>query len=428
MDNSLMNDIPLSLLFTSLGILIVLSAFFSSSETALMTLNRLRLKNLAQNSKGARLAQKLLKQPDRLIGLILIGNNFINIAASTITTIAAFKLATDYSISSEAAAAYGTIILTLLILIFAEVTPKTYAALHPERIAFPAAFILTPLMKIMYPLVWITNFMTNGLLRLIGVPKEVAEQALSREELRTLMIENQNIKPDTKQTMMINILDLEHIDVDDIMVPRNEVVGIDINDDWSKILNQLVNTYLTRLPVYQEDLNHIIGILHIRTILPKLSKNKLDLKGLKSVLRKPYFVPEGANLIIQLKEFQKRERRLGLIVDEYGDIQGLITIDDILEEIVGDFTSEPQNRGRNILKKSNKEYHIDGRIQIRSLNRRMQWDLPLDGASTLSGLITEHLGNLPKKNTAVKIKNYFITIISVNDDNVINKVMLKLEE
>ena len=424
-----MNDIPLSILFSSLGILIVLSAFFSSSETALMTLNRLRLKNLAKKRKGAHLAQKLLKQPDRLIGLILIGNNFINIAATTIMTITAFRLATDYSISSEAAAAYGTIILTLLILIFAEVTPKTYAALHPERIAFPAAFILTPLMKLMYPLVWITNFMTNGLLRLIGVPKEVAEKALSRAELRTLMIENQSIKPDSKQTMMINILDLEHIDVDDIMVPRNEVMGIDINDDWSKILNQLINTYLTRMPVYQEDLNNIIGILHIRTILPKLSSNELDLKGLISVLRKPYFVPESANLIIQLKEFQKRERRLGLIVDEYGDIQGLVTIDDILEEIVGDFTSEPQqNRGRNIHKKGNKEFYIDGRIQIRSLNRRMQWNLPLDGASTLSGLITEQLGNLPKKNTAVKIKNYCITIISVDDDNVINKVMIKLAE
>ncbi len=421
-----MNDIPLSFLFTSIGILLVLSAFFSSSETALMTLNRLRLKNLAQNSKGARLAQRLLKQPDRLIGLILIGNNFINIAATTITTITALKLATDFSISTEAAAAYGTVILTLLILIFAEVTPKTYAALHPERIAFPAAFILTPLLKIMYPLVWVTNIMTNGLLRILGVPKDVAEQALSREELRTLMIENQNIKHDSKQTMMINILDLEHIDVDDIMVPRNEVVGIDITDDWDDILNQLVSTYLTRLPVYKEDINHVVGILHIRTILPKLSQNKLDLNGLKSVLRKPYFVPEGANLIVQLNEFQKRERRLGLIVDEYGDIQGLVTIDDILEEIVGDFTSEPQNRGRNIHKKGTNEYYIDGRIQIRSLNRRMMWDLPLDGASTLSGLITEHLGNLPKKNTAIKLDNYCITIISVNDDNVINKVMISL--
>ncbi|MFK8012879.1 MAG: HlyC/CorC family transporter [Marinicellaceae bacterium] len=423
-----MNDIPLSLLLSSLGVLLVLSAFFSSSETALMTLNRLRLKNLAKQSKGAQLAQKLLKQPDRLIGLILIGNNFINIAASTITTMAAFKLATDFEISTEAAAAYGTVILTLLILIFAEVTPKTYAALHPERIAFPAAFILTPLLKIMYPLVRATNFMTNGILRLLGVPKEVAEQALSREELRTLVIENQNIRPDNKQKMMINILDLEHIDVDDIMVPRNEVVGIDINDDWPKIVNQLVNTYLTRLPVYREDLNNIIGILHIRTILPKLSQNKLDLSGLRSVLRKPYFIPEGANLVIQLKEFQRRERRLGLIVDEYGDIQGLITIDDILEEIVGDFTSEPQNRGRNILKNDKNEFYIDGRIQIRSLNRRLQWDLPLDGASTLSGLITEHLGNLPKKNTAIKIRKYCITIISVNEDNVINKAMIKLEK
>ena len=422
-----MNEIPLSVLFSILFILLILSAFFSSSETALMTLNRLRLKNLAKTSKGAKLAQNLLKEPDRLIGLILIGNNFINIAASTISTITAFKIAADSSITPEAAAAYATVMLTLLILIFAEVTPKTYAALHPERIAFPAAFILTPLLKLLYPLVWITNILTNGILRAIGVPKEIAEQALSREELRTLVIENHNLKPDAKQKMMINVLDLEHIDVNDIMVPRNEVVGIDITDNWPDILQQLVNTYLTRLPVYEEDINNIIGILHIRTILPQLSQNTLDLNGLKAVLRKPYFVPERVNLTIQLKEFQKRERRLGLVVDEYGDIQGLITIDDVLEEIVGEFTSEPKNRGRNILKVGEHKYKIDGRIQIRSLNRRMQWDLPLDGASTLSGLITEHLGNLPKKDTAIKLNNYQITILSVSDDNVVNKVIVKHE-
>ena len=420
-----MSEIPLSVLMGILALLIVFSAFFSSSETALMTLNRLKLKNLAKTSKGAKLAQKLLNQPDRLIGLILIGNNFINIAASTIATIAAFKIANDSSLTPEAAAAYGTIILTLLILIFAEVTPKTYAALHPERIAFPASFILTPLLKILYPIVWTTNLMTNGILRIIGVPKDVAEQALSREELRTLVIENHSIRPDAKQKMVINLLDLEHITVDDIMVPRSEVVGIDITDNWDDIIKQLVNTYLTRLPIYEEDINNVIGILHIRTILPRLSQGKLDLEGLLSVLRKPYFVPEGANLTTQIKEFQKRERRMGLVVDEYGDIQGLVTIDDILEEIVGDFTSEPKNRGRHIIKKGENEYLVDGRIQIRSLNRRLQWDLPLEDASTLSGLITEHLGNLPNNNTAIKLDGYQLTILNVDEDNVINKVLVK---
>lgn len=423
-----MNEVPLSVLFTILFILLILSAFFSSSETALMTLNRLKLKNLAKSSRGAMLAQRLLLEPDRLIGLILIGNNFINIAASTISTITAFKIAEDMSITPEAAAAYATVLLTLLILIFAEVTPKTYAALNPEMIAFPAAYVLTPLLKLLYPLVWATNLLTNGMLRMIGVPKEIAEQALSREELRTLVIENHNLKPDAKQKMMINVLDLEHISVHDIMVPRNEVVGIDITDEWPDILKQLANTYLTRLPVYKEDINNIIGILHIRTILPQLSQNTLNLEGLKAVLRKPYFVPEGVNLTIQLKEFQTRERRLGLVVDEYGDIQGLITIDDVLEEIVGEFTSEPKNRGRNILKIGDERYQIDGRIQVRSLNRRMQWDLPVDGASTLSGLITEYLGNIPKKDTAIQLNNYRITILSVNDDNVVNKVMVEKVE
>lgn len=420
-----MNEIPLSVLLGILVLLLFLSAFFSSSETALMTLNRLRLKNLAKTSKGARLAQNLLKEPDKLIGLILIGNNFINIAASTITTIAAFKIASDSSVTPEAAAAYGTIILTLLILIFAEVTPKTYAALHPERIAFPASFILTPLLTILHPIVWITNILTNGILRLMGVPKEVAEQSLSREELRTLVIENHSLRPDAKQKMVINLLDLEHISVDDIMVPRHEVVGIDISEDWDVVINQLVNTYLTRLPVYEDDINNVIGILHIRTILPRLSQGTLDLQGLRAVLRKPYFVPEGASLTTQIKEFQKRERRMGLVVDEYGDIQGLITIDDILEEIVGDFTSEPKNRGRHIIKKGDNEYQVDGRIKIRSLNRRLQWNLPLEDASTLSGLITEHLGNLPNKYTAIKLDDFQITILNVDEDNVINKVLIK---
>ncbi len=422
-----MNDIPLSALLTVLVVLLFLSAFFSSSETALMTLNRIRLKNKSKTNKSAQLAEKLLQQPDRLIGLILIGNNFINIAASTVTTFAAFKIANDHSISPEAAAAYGTVLLTLLILIFAEVTPKTYAALHPERIAFPAAYILTPLLKILYPLVWTTNLLTNGILRMLGVPKEVAHQALSREELRTLMIENQSLKPDTKQQMMINILDLENIDVDDIMVPKNEVVGIDITDDWPSILNQLENTYLTRLPVYKEDINNVIGTLHIRTILPQLSKSSLDLRGLRKVLRKPYFVPEGANLIIQLQEFQKCERRMGLVVDEYGDIQGLVTIDDILEEIVGDFTSEPKNRGRHIIKQNDNKFIVDGRIQLRSLNRRMQWNLPLDDASTLSGLITVHLGDIPNKGTALKLGKYKITILSIDDDNLVKRARITVD-
>lgn len=390
-----------------------------------MTLNRIKLKNQAKFSKGARLAQALLNQPDRLIGLILIGNNFVNIAASTVTTIAAFQLAETYKISPEAAASYGTIILTLLILIFAEVTPKTYAALHPERIAFPASYIHTPLLKLLYPLVWVTNLMTNGLLRLLGVPQSVAAQALSREELRTLVIENNSIKPDSRQKMLINILELEHIQVNDIMVPRNEIVGIDISQSWDEIVDTLIRTFLTRLPVYDEDINNIIGILHIRTVLKRLSQSTLDRKSLMSKLRKPYFVPESVNLVMQMREFQQRERRMGIVVDEYGDVQGLITIDDILEEIVGDFTSEPQNRGRHVLMNSDGEYIIDGRISLRSLNRRLQWDLSLQGASTLSGLITEYLSDLPNINTAMKVQGYIITILNVDDDNVVNKVSIK---
>ena len=413
-----MDEIPISWLIATLVALLLLSAFFSSAETALMALNRVRLKHKAKSHRGARLAQQLLQKPDRLIGLILIGNNFVNILASAVTTVAAIRIAGEKGI------AWGTIFLTIVVLIFAEVTPKTFAALHPEKIAFRAAYVLTPLLKIMYPVVWFTNVLSNGLLRLLGVPKDIAEEALSREELKTLVIENDNIRPDLNQKMMINVMDLDNINIEDIMVPRSEIVGIDLNDDWDTIEKQLVGSYLTRLPVYEDDINNVVGTLHIRTVLPLLAKGRLNHNTLRSVLRKPYFVPEGANLATQLKEFQKRERRMGLVVDEYGDVQGLITLDDILEEIVGDFTSEPKNRGRHVTKVAENAYMVDGRIPIRSLNRRMQWNLPFEEASTISGLITEQLEDMPEPGSSVDVNGYHMTVKEVDEDKVVRKVII----
>ncbi len=413
-----MDEIPISWLVATLVALLVLSAFFSSAETALMALNRVRLKHKAKKHRGARLAQQLLNQPDRLIGLILIGNNFVNILASAVTTVAAIRIAGEKGI------AWGTIFLTIVVLIFAEVTPKTFAALYPEKIAYRASYVLAPLLKIMYPVVWFTNILSNGLLRLLGVPKAMAEEALSREELKTLVIENDSLRPDINQKMMINVMDLDNINIEDIMVPRNEIVGIDLNDDWATIEKQLVNSYLTRLPVYENDINDVVGTLHIRTVLPLLAKGRLDKKSLRSVLRKPYFVPEGADLATQLKEFQKRERRMGLVVDEYGDVQGLVTLDDILEEIVGDFTSEPKNRGRHVTKVADNAYMVDGRIPIRSLNRRMQWDLPFEEASTISGLITELLEDMPSPGSTVDVNGYHMTVKEVDEDKVVRKVII----
>ncbi len=415
----MLEDASIQSLLVIIGILLVLSAFFSSSETALMALNRIKLKNEAKHKKGAFLAQKLLEKPDRLIGLILIGNNFINIAATALTTIVAIKIAGNKGV------AYGTAILTFAILIFSEVTPKTYAALNPEKIGYVAAFVLTPLLKLLYPIVWATNLVTNGLLRLLGVPKEIAEEALSREELKTLVVENDLINPDVHQKMMINVMNLDHLDIEDVMVPRNEIQGININDDWELIEKQLINTYLTRLPVYVDSIDHVIGILHIRTILTMLKNQTLDQAKLKSILRKPYFVPETASLSAQLSEFQRKERRMGLVVDEYGDLVGLVTLDDILGEIVGKFTSEPGDRGLKIIKQNDNQYLVKGRIAVRSLNRRLQWTLPTDGATTINGLITEHLQNLPTEDLVVMIEDYRMTILETTDDNIISKVLIE---
>ncbi|MCX7554657.1 HlyC/CorC family transporter [Marinicella sp. S1101] len=414
----MISELPTNTLLIIIGVLLVLSAFFSSSETALMALNRIKLKNDAKKKKGAFLAQKLLEKPDRLIGLILIGNNFINIAATALTTIVAIKIAGDKGV------AYGTAILTFAILIFSEVTPKTYAALNPEKLGYVASYVLTPMLKLLYPIVWGTNLMTNGLLRLLGVPKEIAQEALSREELKTLVIENDLINPDVHQKMMINVMNLDHMNIEDVMVPRNEIQGININDDWEVIEKQLVNTYLTRLPVYVDNIDQVIGILHIRTILTMLKNQNLDITKLKRILRKPYFVPETASLSAQLSEFQRKERRMGLVVDEYGDLVGLVTLDDILEEIVGKFTSEPGDRGLKIIKQDDNQYLVKGRIAVRSLNRRLQWDLPTDEATTINGLITEYLKDLPTKDLAVSIDGYRMTIIETTADNIISKVLI----
>ncbi|WP_154223365.1 HlyC/CorC family transporter [Marinicella rhabdoformis] len=415
----MLNSIPTNYLLGAIGVLLFLSAFFSSSETALMALNRLKLKNDAKQKKGAYLAQKLLEQPDRLIGLILIGNNFINIAATALTTVVAIKIAGDKGV------AYGTAFLTFAILIFSEVTPKTYAALHPEKIAYVASFILAPMLKILYPLVWLTNLFTNGILRLLGVPQSIAKEALSHEELRTLVVENNMIDPNEHQNMMINVMNLDHITLEDVMVPRNEIQGININDDWATIEKQLIETYLTRLPVYQDNIDEVIGILHIRTILSLLNNKTLNKERLKKILRKPYFVPESARLSAQMKEFQRKERRMGLVVDEYGDLVGLVTLDDILEEIVGKFTSEPGDRGLKIIKKGDNQYLVKGRIAIRSLNRRLQWNLPTEDATTINGLITEYLQDLPTQDIAVEIEGYRMTILETTEDNIISRVMIE---
>lgn len=409
-----MNEMSLSALISILISLILLSAFFSSSETGLMSLNRYRLRHLAQaGHRGAILAEQLLQRPDRIIGLILIGNTLANITASVVTTIIALRL------WGEAALAAATGVLTLLLLIFSEVAPKTLAALHPERVAFPAAFIYWPLLKLFYPVVWTINTAANGLLRLLRIrSSDEGSMALSAEELRTVVMEAGAIIPQRHQRMLLSILDLEKVTVEDIMVPRNEIVGIDITDNWDRITTQLVSSQHTRLPIYEETIDNILGIVHLRRVLHKLANKQLDRAALVSIAQDAYFIPEGVPLNTQLLNFQRRKRRIGLVVDEYGDIQGLVTLEDILEEIVGEFTTDPASMLQDVMPQDDGSYIINASISIRTLNRLMGWNLPTSGPKTLNGLILEHMETIPEPGTSMKFGEYLVEILKSRDNAV----------
>ncbi|HHS84176.1 MAG TPA: HlyC/CorC family transporter [Gammaproteobacteria bacterium] len=409
-----MDEIPLSLLFIILAFLIVLSGFFSGSETALISLNRYRLRHLVKiKHAGAIRANRLLERMDRLIGLILLGNNFVNILASSIATIIALRL------MGEAGIAVATGLLTLVILIFAEVTPKTLAALHPERFAFPATFILGPLLRLLYPIVWIISLITKGLMTLLGIPVEGRSMhALSAEELRTVVNEAGALIPRRHQQMLVSILDMEKSSVEDIMVPRNEITGIDLEQEWSEIKKHLFDSQHTRLPVYRNVIDNIVGIVHARNILRLFLQHELTREHFMEAIREPYFIPEGTPLNTQLLNFQRERRRIGLVVDEYGDILGLVTLEDILEEIVGEFTTDPSYIVKDVHPQKDGSYLVDGSASIRDLNRLLKWNLPTDGPKTLSGMIIEYLETIPEPGTSLRIANHPIEIIQTSSNTV----------
>lgn len=412
-----MNELPLSVLFGALAVLLLLSAFFSSSETALMSINRYRLMHLASDGhRGAILAQRLIRQPDRLIGLILLGNNFVNILASAIATIAAVRIA------GEAGVLVGTMVLTVIVLIFAEVAPKTLAAFRPERIALPAAYVLYPLLRISYPLVRGINFLAGLVLRLVGHHGgQSAEQSLSQAELRTLLEEGGGLIPDNHRQMLLNILALEEARVDDIMVPRNEVRGIDLDASPDELAATLRDFPYSRAVIYRGDIDNVVGTLNLRTLLALPADQQVDAALIESKARKPMYIPEGTRLPQQLVAFQRQQRRSGLVIDEYGSIRGLVTVADILEEIVGEFTTAPKQDSRQIHHQPDGSVRIDGRIPVHSLNRRLQWDLPADAARTLSGLIVSELEQLPKPGETLDIDGYRMRVVEVRD-NVIREV------
>ena len=411
-----MDEISTSTLLIILGVLLFLSAYFSGSETGMMSVNRYRLRHLAQQGNaGANRVLYLLDRPDRLIGLILIGNNLVNIAASAIAKIICLRWFGDAGI---VIATFG---LTLVVLIFAEVTPKTIAALHPERIAFPSSFVLKPMLTVLYPLVATVNFITNSFMRLLGInPKGSSGQdALSSEELRTVVNEANSMIPSSHQDMLISILDLEKVTVEDVMIPRADISGIDVQDDVKSIVKQLSQAQYTRILLYRNEIDDAVGFLHARDIMQIMTKNNNDLDKSEIVraARDIYYIPEGTPLNVQLLKFQRNKERIGLVVDEYGDIQGLVTLEDILEEIVGDFTTSiAPAPSESTQVQIDGSVHVEGVANIRDLNKEMNWDLPTDGPKTVSGLIIEQLGDIPQRPLCLRINGYAIEVIESSDN------------
>ncbi len=417
-----MNEAPLGLLFSILVALILLSGFFSSSETGMMTLNRYRLKHLKEKGhRGAIRASKLLDRPDRLIGLILIGNNLVNIIASAIATVIAIEL------WGNAGIAIAAVSLTLVILIFAEITPKTIAALYPEKVAFPASMILAPLMKLFYPVVWLVNGITNGLLRLLGIDaSKHPELGLSSDELRTIVNDAGHHIPPRHQSMLLNILELEKVTVDDIMVPRVEVFGLDLADDDDVLLRRIQSSEYTRLPVFQDDINDIRGVLHLRRASRFIDGEGLHREDMMKELEDPYFIPEGTPLHTQLLNFQQQKHRIAVVVDEYGEVMGLVALEDILEEIVGEFTSNLAETIEDIYPQNDGSFIINGTANVRDINKSLQWTLPTNGPKTLSGLLLEYLESFPDGNVGLIIEGYALEILDLQD-NVVQAVRARVQ-
>lgn len=409
-----MNELHPGLLIGLLIFLILCSAFFSSSETGILSLNRYRLRHQAKEGhRGAKRVSALLSRPDRLLGTILIGNNFVNILASSIATVLALQL------WGEAGIAIATIGLTLVLLIFGEITPKTLAALRPEQIAYPFSLPLVLLLKLFYPLVILLGWVSNGLLKLMGVdPTHKSSHSLTTEELRSVVRESGDELPQNRQNMLLSILDLENVTVDDIMIPRNEVFGIDLDDDLEDIITQLRTTSHTRLPVYRNDINQIEGVVHMRQIARLLTHNQLTKEALTEACHEPYFVPESTPLSTQLINFQKQKRRIGIVVDEYGDVLGIVTLEDILEEIVGDFSNQDLLRSPDIHPQEDGTQVIDGAAYIREVNKALGWHLPCDGPKTLNGLVTEALESIPDSPVCLKIGPYRLEILQSMENRV----------
>ena len=408
-----MDDVPLQTLLAVCVVLLLLSAFFSISETSMMALNRYRLQHLTKTgSRGARLASDLLAQTDKLLGVVLLGNNLVNAAVAALATLITFRIFGQ----SELALSLGTVTITFLIVVFSEITPKVIGASYPERIAFPAAFVLRPLLQVLYPVVWFVNLFVKGLLKLLRLTPGGTLQtaALSPEELRTLVLEGGHFLPAKHQKILLNLFDLQSITVDDLMTPRNQIEVVNIDADAPELERQIRTSNHTRLPVYRGSLDNIIGLLHVRKVL-NLGTGEARAESLMQIMRPPYFIPLGTPLLAQLQNFQEEEERLGLVVDEYGELMGLITLEDILEEIIGEFTTQSPLQSRGINRQTDGSVLVEGAITLRELNRKLGIHFPLDGPKTINGLILEHLEDIPEPGTTVKIAGHPIEIVQTQD-------------
>ena len=414
-------DPSLIFLFSTLIFLLILSGFFSGSETGMMAANKIKLKNLSKKSKGsAKRALNLLKKPDQLLSAILVGNNFANILASAIVTI----IMINYFGGNVL---IGSIILTIIILIFSEITPKTIAAIKPESVATKSSFILNILVYIFKPLIFFTNFLSRLILKIFSLDAKDANtnDNLNTEELRTLLEESGDLIPKQYRKMLSSVLGMEELIVEDIMIPTAEIIGIDINDDYEKATNIIESTEYTRLPVFQDSIDNMIGILHLKDSHSFLENYEQgNASNFKKILHKTYFVSQSTLLMKQLKEFLANNESIGLVVDEYGEIEGLISVEDIFKEITGKFGGDKEDLEKEFIKLKDGSILTDGNSKIRELNNYLNWEIPEDNAKTINGLVTEYLDQIPQANLCIEIDLYRFEVLEL-DENLISKIKIK---
>ncbi len=401
-------------LLGALFVMLLLSGFFSAAETSMMAVNRYRLKHMAKSGhRGAKLAEWLLARTDKLLGVVLLGNNLINAASASLLTVVAFRLFGE----NELALSLATVTVTFLILVFSEVTPKVIGATYPERIAPAASYVLVPLLKLFNPVVWFVNLFVQALLRLLRLPtaEGASGNSMGVEELRTLLAESGSFLPSNHRSILLNLFDLENLTVDDAMRPRGEVEAIDLDDDENEIVQRLSTSQHAHLPAFRGELNNVVGIVNIRRALAQLREAEFDPAAFQSGMRASYFIPSGTPLLTQLTHFQENRQSMGLVVDEYGELIGLVTVEDILEEIVGEFTGKIPLVGRGWSKQPDGGYLVEGSVNLRNLNRKLGLEFPLDGARTLNGLILEHLETMPEPGVMIKLAGCTLEIVQMQE-------------